>query len=85
MTMAHMSDVEKMLGKEVVNTMQDSALNGEISDDGMGWDKLSVLVSPPLKNLLKGPPPSLRSITATLVSRVIPRSKFPHSLIYKEK
>ena len=52
MTMAHMSDVEKMLGKEVVNTMQDSALNGEISDDGMGWDKLSVLVSPPLKNLL---------------------------------
>ena len=52
MTMAHMSDVEKILGKEVLNTMQDSALNGEISDDGMGWDKLSVLVSPPLKNLL---------------------------------
>ena len=49
--------------------------------NGMGWDKISVLVSPPLKNLLQGPPPSLHSITATLVSRVIPRSKFPHSLM----
>ena len=45
---------------------------------GMGWDILLVLVSPPLKSLLKGPPPSFRSITATLVSRVIPKSKLPH-------
>ena len=31
------------------------------------------------RSLLKGPPPSFRSITATLVSRVIPKSKLPHS------
>ena len=29
---------------------------------GMGWDRLLVLVSPPLKSLLKGPPPSLQGI-----------------------
>ena len=28
----------------------------------MGWDRLLVLVSPPLKSLLKGPPPSLQGI-----------------------
>ena len=28
------------------------------STDGMGWDILWVLVSPPLKRLFKGPPPS---------------------------
>ena len=37
MTMAHMSDVEKMLGKEVVNTMQDSALKSQM----MGWDGIN--------------------------------------------
>ena len=56
-------------------------LSTRFDENGMGWDKISVLVSPPLKNLLQGPPPSLHSITATLVSRVIPRSKFPHSLM----
>ena len=29
-----------------------------IVEIGMGWDKLWVLVSPPLKRLFKGPPPS---------------------------
>ena len=29
---------------------------------GMGWDSLVVLVSPPLKSLLKGPPPSFQGI-----------------------
>ena len=48
-----------------------------IAQHGMGWDTLLVLVLPPLKSLLKGPPPSLRSITATLVSRFIPKSKLP--------
>ena len=28
------------------------------STDGMGWDILWVLVSPPLKRLFKGPPPT---------------------------
>ena len=55
------------------------ARQSEDQKDGMGWDTLLVLVLPPLKSLLKGPPPSFRSITATLVSRVIPKSKLPHS------
>merc|ERR1712016_562807 len=45
----------------------------------MRWERRLGLVLPPLKSLLKGPPPSFRSITATLVSRVIPKSKLPHS------
>ena len=53
------------------------ARQSEDQKDGMGWDTLLVLVLPPLKSLLKGPPPSLRSITATLVSRFIPKSKLP--------
>ena len=42
MTMAYMSEVEKKLGKEVVNTMQNSALSGEISEDKMGMIALEL-------------------------------------------
>ena len=34
------------------------ARQSEDQKDGMGWDTLLVLVLPPLKSLLKGPPPS---------------------------
>ena len=39
---------------------------------GMGWDILWVLVSPPLKRLFKGPPPSFPGFTLW-VGRVIPK------------
>ena len=46
-------------------------------DDGMGWDILWVLVSPPLKRLFKGPPPSFPGFTLW-VGRVIPKNNLHH-------
>ena len=43
----------------------------------MGWDILWVLVSPPLKRLFKGPPPSFPGFTLW-VGRVIPKNNLHH-------
>ena len=48
-----------------------------VESHGQTWNGLGVLVSPPLKRLFKGPPPSFPGFTLW-VSRVIPKNNLHH-------
>ena len=51
---------------------------------GLYWDILWVLVSPPLKRLFKGPPPSFPGFTFW-VGRVIPKKNLHHDHVCIDK
>ena len=51
--------------------------------DGMGWDILWVLVSPPLKRLLKGPPPSFPGFPPLGRQGYSKKQSSPRSRVYR--